>query len=230
MSPEQAFALNVDHRTDIYALGVVLFWLVSGRLPFEGDIQAQRDARQKPVPRLPQKTPAGDPVPERLASLVADCLAPVPTARPPNMRAVIQRTRRPLEATARGRAPAASAAEAAVGAAILASVALVGAGGWLLAKQTAVASAAPSEVPPSPPPLAAAPPALAPVPAAAAPSVPTPPATPPPAHPALAVAHPATPAPRAKPAPGAHPSHHRSPGRASPAAPPPDAFAPLPDR
>lgn len=35
MSPEQALAEEVDHRTDLYAVAVMLFQLVTGRLPFE---------------------------------------------------------------------------------------------------------------------------------------------------------------------------------------------------
>ena len=37
ISPEQARAANVDHRTDIYALGVMMFELFVGHLPFEAD-------------------------------------------------------------------------------------------------------------------------------------------------------------------------------------------------
>jgi serine/threonine protein kinase len=53
MSPEQATGESVDARSDVYAVGIILFQLLSGRLPFEGDaIEQLRSHLVEPVPPL----------------------------------------------------------------------------------------------------------------------------------------------------------------------------------
>jgi len=75
MAPEQATGDPVDGRTDLYAMGVVLYELLAGRRP--GRI------RGAPEP-LPADTPSGEPIPSVLARPILDCLAQDPAGRPPS--------------------------------------------------------------------------------------------------------------------------------------------------
>src|SRR5439155_23113250 len=53
MSPEQCRGSDVDHRTDVYAFGVMTYQLLTGRLPFAGDSVVDVLVQQmnaKPVP------------------------------------------------------------------------------------------------------------------------------------------------------------------------------------
>jgi serine/threonine protein kinase len=74
MSPEQCRGeADIDHRTDLYSLGVVLFELIAGRRPFEADSPVQmlmKHLRAKP-PRVREFAPD---VPAELDSLIDQLL------------------------------------------------------------------------------------------------------------------------------------------------------------
>ncbi|WP_434348449.1 serine/threonine protein kinase [Myxococcus virescens] len=58
MSPEQAMGLDVDARADVYAVGIVLFELLTGQQPFDGNSVSEIMQKQvhQPMPRLAQVT------------------------------------------------------------------------------------------------------------------------------------------------------------------------------
>lgn len=80
MSPEQARGGVADQRSDIYALGVVAFYALSGRLPFEGVTAGAVLARQIafPAPSLAAIVPG---LPAALGDAVDRCLAKDPAQR-----------------------------------------------------------------------------------------------------------------------------------------------------
>ncbi len=85
MSPEQAMGTAVDHRADLYALGILLHEMLAGETPFHDDDLMAVLARQMtaPPPPLPPS------VPPALRAVVDQLLAKRPEERPPNADAVV---------------------------------------------------------------------------------------------------------------------------------------------
>jgi serine/threonine protein kinase len=80
MSPESTLQETVDHRSDLFSLGVILYLLCSGYMPFSGAdpkeiVKKIRAGQYTPLHQLAS-------VPERLAQLVDRMLAPNPDHRP----------------------------------------------------------------------------------------------------------------------------------------------------
>lgn len=86
MSPEQILGQNIDHRTDIYALGILFYECLTGAPPFTtGDIMyAHLHTKPKPIlevdPTLPQK----------LAEIIMKCIEKDKNLRPNDAKEIIQ--------------------------------------------------------------------------------------------------------------------------------------------
>ncbi len=85
MSPEQAAGQPVDHRSDLYALGVLMYEMLTGGPPFSGDSIAIVLSKHmhEPAPDLPER------VDWRLADLTKRLLAKDPSERPASARVVV---------------------------------------------------------------------------------------------------------------------------------------------
>ena len=80
MAPEQVEGKDVDQRADIYSLGIILFEMATGQVPFEGrtplSVALQHKSARPPDPRgLNSQTPSG------LSAIISKCLEKDPAAR-----------------------------------------------------------------------------------------------------------------------------------------------------
>jgi eukaryotic-like serine/threonine-protein kinase len=90
MAPEMALGEEVDGRTDIYAVGCVAYFTLTGHPVFEAETPMQMVARHLHTKPLPPSQRAGLPLPETLEQLVLACLAKEPKDRPQSAAALAQ--------------------------------------------------------------------------------------------------------------------------------------------
>ncbi len=73
MSPEQVDGKEADQRADIYSLGIILYEMVTGRVPFEGDTAFSIGVKQKSeVPQPPKEI--NEQIPDDLNNVILKCM------------------------------------------------------------------------------------------------------------------------------------------------------------
>lgn len=100
MSPEQAMGHELDHRSDLFSLGILLYEMLSGVLPFVGTgvietLSRICTVRETPISALCPQVPAD------LAKLVNQLLEKSPERRPASARVVVAELDRVIEASAK---------------------------------------------------------------------------------------------------------------------------------
>jgi eukaryotic-like serine/threonine-protein kinase len=91
LSPESALGEPVDRRTDIYALGCVAYWMLTGRYVFQEQGAVQMLARHIHTPPDPPSLYSLFRIPPELDEIVLACLAKAPEDRPASARELADR-------------------------------------------------------------------------------------------------------------------------------------------
>jgi eukaryotic-like serine/threonine-protein kinase len=99
MSPEQAENRDYDHRADIYSMGVVLYEMLTGTVPFRGTTYNEVLYRKISEKVVPPRQRGGE-LSEELERLVLSALDNRPASRPQTMRQMAYELRKILEGRA----------------------------------------------------------------------------------------------------------------------------------
>jgi serine/threonine protein kinase len=87
MSPEQMMASNeVDARSDIWSMGVLLYQLITGGLPFPGKNDLELFSAAMTRPPRPLRAALKEPVPRVVEQVLLKCMCKKPGERYPSMR------------------------------------------------------------------------------------------------------------------------------------------------
>jgi serine/threonine protein kinase len=92
LSPEQILGEKVDQRVDVYAVGILFYFMLSGVMPFQADNDASvlyKHVHEKAVP-LVELLPADHGVPEGVLDLIARCMEKSRERRPRDANEVVE--------------------------------------------------------------------------------------------------------------------------------------------
>jgi len=92
LSPEQIKGEKLDQRVDVYAVGILFYYMLAGVMPFAADNDASilyKHVHEKPAP-LAGHLPEGHQVPEGVVELIERCLKKAPGKRPRDANEVVE--------------------------------------------------------------------------------------------------------------------------------------------
>ena len=89
MAPEVILESDVDARADVYALGCVAYYLLTGQLVFEAETPMKMFVQHLQTPPMPPSQRTELPIPAELDELVLACLEKDPANRPQSVEALL---------------------------------------------------------------------------------------------------------------------------------------------
>ncbi|HRI07029.1 MAG TPA: serine/threonine-protein kinase, partial [Nannocystaceae bacterium] len=92
LSPEQIKGEKLDQRVDVYAVGILFYFMLAGRAPFGGESDASilyKHVHEKPEP-LVNHLPESHQVPDGVLDLIGRCLEKTPGRRPRDANEVVE--------------------------------------------------------------------------------------------------------------------------------------------